>query len=56
MVRTDIWEQVYESDSSTDSNVVDVYIGHLRKKIERENLPRLIHTRRGHGYVLGEIT
>jgi DNA-binding response OmpR family regulator len=31
---------------------VDVYIGYLRKKIERPGRPRLIHTRRGQGYVL----
>jgi DNA-binding response OmpR family regulator len=53
VTRTDIWEHVYEFDSTASSNVVDVFIGHLRKKIERPGLPRLIHTRRGHGYVLG---
>ncbi len=51
--RTDIWEHLYEFHSSADSNVVDVYIGYLRKKLERPGLPKLIHTRRGHGYVLG---
>src|SRR5438067_1061190 len=54
VTREKIWESIYEFDSEADSNVVDVFIGHLRKKIEREGLPRLIHTRRGHGYVLGE--
>lgn len=52
--RTDIAEHLYESDSDPDSNVVDVFIAHLRRKIERPNLPRLIHTRRGHGYLLGK--
>ncbi len=52
--RTEIWEHIYEFDSSAESNVVDVFIRHLRKKIERPHLPRLIHTRRGHGYLLGE--
>ena len=51
--RSDIWEHIYEFESAADSNVVDVFIGHLRRKLERENLPRLIHTRRGLGYVLG---
>lgn len=51
--RTDIWEHVYEFKSAASSNVVDVYIGYLRKKIERPNKPRLIHTVRGRGYVLG---
>ncbi len=54
VTRTEIWEHIYEFESSAESNVVDVFIRHLRKKIERPNLPRLIHTRRGHGYQLGE--
>ena len=54
VTRTDLWEHVYEFHSSPESNVVDVYIGYLRKKIERPGLPRLIHTRRGQGYMLGE--
>lgn len=53
VTRTDIWEKIYDSQSDSLSNVVDVFIGHLRKKIEREGLPKLIHTRRGIGYVLG---
>src|SRR2546423_1662373 len=52
--RTDIWEHVYDFNSAVESNVVDVFIGHLRKKIERQDLPKLIHTRRGQGYVLAE--
>jgi DNA-binding response OmpR family regulator len=51
--RSDIWEHVYEFNSSASSNVVDVYIGYLRSKIEQLNKPRLIHTVRGRGYVLG---
>lgn len=51
--RMDIWEHVYDFHSSTQSNVVDVYIGYLRKKIERSGAPQLIHTRRGQGYLLG---
>ncbi|MFH1883935.1 MAG: response regulator transcription factor, partial [Planctomycetota bacterium] len=51
--RTDIWEHIYDFNSSASSNVVDVYIGYLRRKIERPNKPRLIHTVRGRGYVLG---
>ncbi len=52
--RTDIWEHVYEFHSAAHSNVVEVYIGYLRRKLERGGRPRLIHTRRGQGYVLGE--
>jgi DNA-binding response OmpR family regulator len=51
--RADIWEHVYEFNSSALSNVVDVYVGYLRKKIERADRPVLIHTARGRGYVLG---
>ena len=51
--RADIWEHVYEFDSSASSNVVDVYIGYLRRKIERPSKPVLIRTVRGRGYVLG---
>lgn len=52
VTRTDIWEHVYDLHSEPESNVVDVYIGHLRRKIERAGCARLIHTRRGQGYVL----
>jgi two-component system response regulator PrrA len=34
------------------SNVVDVYVGYLRRKLETNDRPRLIHTVRGVGYVL----
>jgi DNA-binding response OmpR family regulator len=51
--RSDIWEHIYEFNSSASSNVVDVYIGYLRKKIERPDKPVLIHTVRGRGYMMG---
>jgi DNA-binding response OmpR family regulator len=51
--RTEIWEHVYDFRAEVESNVVDVYIGYLRKKLEAGGAPRLIHTRRGQGYVLG---
>jgi DNA-binding response OmpR family regulator len=50
--RTDIWEHVYDFHSETTSNVVDVYIRFLRQKIEEPGSPKLIHTRRGMGYML----
>ncbi|HEX3697996.1 MAG TPA: response regulator transcription factor [Polyangia bacterium] len=52
--RAEIWDHVYDFASEPSSNVVDVYIGYLRKKIEQGEGPKLIHTRRGQGYVLGE--
>jgi DNA-binding response OmpR family regulator len=51
--RTDIWEHVYEFHSEASSNVVDVYIGYLRKKIEKDEKPPLLRTIRGQGYILG---
>lgn len=51
--RTAVWEHVYDFHSDPGSNVVDVYVGYLRKKIERPGLAKLIHTRRGQGYLLG---
>jgi DNA-binding response OmpR family regulator len=54
VTRAEIWEHVYDFNSDADSNVVDVFIGLLRKKIERPGLPRLVHTHRGQGYLLGE--
>jgi DNA-binding response OmpR family regulator len=53
VTRTEVWEHVYEFNDDATSNVVDVFIGHLRRKIELPGYARLIHTRRGHGYMLG---
>jgi DNA-binding response OmpR family regulator len=50
--RTDIWEHLYDQDEELSSNVVDVYIGYLRNKIDKPFDVKLIHTRRGHGYML----
>jgi DNA-binding response OmpR family regulator len=52
--RTDIWNHVFEDESGGNSNTVDVYIGYLRKKLSPFNEPALIHTKRGHGYILEE--
>jgi DNA-binding response OmpR family regulator len=52
VTRTDIWEHVYDFRATVESNVVDVYVGYLRRKLERDGRSRLIHTRRGQGYVL----
>jgi DNA-binding response OmpR family regulator len=50
--RTEIREHLYDFDGEADSNVVDVCVARLRKKLEHGGRPRLIHTRRGFGYVL----
>src|SRR3954447_26305559 len=53
VTRGEIWENLYAMDSSTSSNVVDVYIGYLRKKLDTPGTPPLIQTRRGSGFILG---
>ncbi|HEX2863702.1 MAG TPA: response regulator transcription factor [Deinococcales bacterium] len=51
--RFEIEEKVWP-EYTGGSNVVDVYIGYLRRKLEEEGERRLIHTVRGVGYVLRE--
>ena len=53
VTRAEIWEHVYDFASDPSSNVVDVYIGYLRRKIDDDREPKLIQTRRGQGYLLG---
>jgi DNA-binding response OmpR family regulator len=50
--RSDIWEHLWDDVDEVSSNVVDVYIGYLRSKIDRDFDVKLIHTRRGQGYML----
>jgi DNA-binding response OmpR family regulator len=52
VTRGDIWEHVYDFATEPSSNVVDVYIGYLRKKIDQGRPEKLIHTHRGLGYSL----
>lgn len=54
--RTEISEQIYGFDAEPNSNAIDVHIVQLRRKLEPPGRPKLIHTRRGMGYVLGENT
>lgn len=53
VTRAEILEHVYDFATEPTSNVVDVYIGYLRRKIDSHGSSRLIHTRRGRGYQLG---
>ena len=50
--RQRLLELVWGYDFDVDTNVADVFISYLRRKLEREGLPRVIHTVRGIGYVL----
>lgn len=53
--RAEIWDHLYDSADETTSNVVDVYIGYLRNKIDRDHPVKLIQTRRGMGYLLSAV-
>jgi two-component system, OmpR family, copper resistance phosphate regulon response regulator CusR len=52
--RTDISEKVWDITFDTGTNVVDVYVNILRKKIEKGYSSKLIHTRIGMGYIFEE--
>ncbi len=54
VTRAELWEHVYDFAAEPSSNVLDVYISHLRRKIDDAHAKKLIHTKRGLGYVLGE--
>jgi two-component system, OmpR family, copper resistance phosphate regulon response regulator CusR len=53
--RADIALNVWDIDFDTKTNVIDVYVNFLRKKLDTENAPKLIHTQIGHGYILKEV-
>jgi len=53
--RTDIAENVWDIRFDSGTNVVDVYVNFLRKKIDKEFDKKLIHTRVGFGYVFGDL-
>jgi two-component system response regulator MprA len=52
LTREVISDRVWGYDFGSNSNSLEVYIGYLRRKTERDGQPRLIHTVRGVGYVL----
>ncbi len=54
LTREIILDRVWGFDFGPESNSLEVYIGYLRKKMEAQGEPRLIHTIRGVGYVLRE--
>ena len=51
--RSEIAEHVWDENFDPFSNVIDVYVWRLRKKIDEGFHPPLIHTRRGEGYIVG---
>jgi DNA-binding response OmpR family regulator len=52
--RADIGEHVWNIDFDTNTNTIEVYINYLRKKIDKDNPVKLIHTQVGFGYILKE--
>ncbi len=54
LTRDLIFDRVWNYDFGGESNIIEVYVRYLRQKTEEDDLPRLIHTVRGIGYVLRE--
>lgn len=52
LTRTQIAQQIWDMDVDSDSNVIDVYIRYLRKKVDAGRDQPLIHTVRGVGYTI----
>jgi DNA-binding response OmpR family regulator len=50
--RYEIVEEVWDVNFDTGTNVVDVYINFLRRKIDKNFEPKLIHTKQGMGYFI----
>jgi len=53
-VNSQCWDSVWNDDFDTFSNVINVYINYLRKKIDSGFEKKLIHSIRGTGYILKE--
>ena len=52
LTRAQLLQLVWGYDFEVDGNVVDVFVGYLRRKMEADGQPRLLHTVRGVGFVL----
>jgi two-component system copper resistance phosphate regulon response regulator CusR len=50
--RADIAEHVWDKDFDPFSNLIEVYVQRLRRKIDQDHSVKLLHTRRGEGYML----
>ena len=48
--KTRLTEHLYDQDFDRDSNVIEVFVGRLRKKLDPENVYQPIETLRGRGY------
>jgi two-component system copper resistance phosphate regulon response regulator CusR len=54
--RSEIAEHVWDINFDTGTNIIDVYVNFLRKKIDKDFPVKLIHTQTGFGYILKEET
>jgi DNA-binding response OmpR family regulator len=54
LTREFIIEQVWGIDFDPNTNIIDVYVNYLRKKIDKDFLPKLIHTKFGFGFYCSE--
>ena len=54
--RNDIAEKVWDASFDFGTNVVDVYVNFLRKKIDKGYDKKLIHTKVGFGYIFGDLS
>ena len=52
LTRDQLLDQVWGYNFEVNTNVVDVFVGYLRKKLEINNNPRMVETVRGVGFVL----
>ena len=52
VTRTMLFEEVWGYHFDQRTNVIDVHVGKLRRKLDLGGLPSMIHTARGSGYVL----
>jgi len=56
VTRTEIAQHVWDINFDTGTNIIDVYVNFLRKKIDKDFEHKLIHTQTGFGYILKEET
>jgi two-component system response regulator PhoP len=54
VTKTVLSEHIYEEDADRDSNVIEVFVGRLRKKIDPDGVMSPIETLRGRGYRLNK--
>jgi two-component system copper resistance phosphate regulon response regulator CusR len=54
VTRSDIAEHVWDENFDSFSNLIEVYVQRLRRKIDDNHAVKLLHTRRGEGYIFSD--